>query len=74
MKTMIDRNFVANFMVFAFLQRRCHPRTRCIKKFLTSPVNYNAGLRRLEIVAKGRGINYNNFDMKSCFRFDLIQY
>ena len=24
-------------MVFSFLQRRCHPLTRCIKKLLTSP-------------------------------------
>ena len=26
------------FMLFSFLQRRCHPLTKCIKKFLTSPV------------------------------------
>ena len=29
---------ILNIMVFSFLQRWCHPLTKCIKKFLTSPV------------------------------------
>ena len=44
-----------NLMVFAFLQRKCHPLTRCIKKIADQPClsNFLFEKGRTQILKKG---------------------
>ena len=48
LSSLLAKILIVSLMVFSFLQRKCHPLTRCIKKLLTRGYNVIFYLRRAQ--------------------------